>query len=233
MLYNINKMNPQDQNTYIGPPPRAVDHNIPQDPYLQAQYNQAYQTPYADQSQAPYPYDPNQAYAPGYDPNLAQVPADQQAQLISQIQMAQQAGIQAQQVAQSQTMSAQMLAQPTPAVQPAPGTAEQVYKSPLVISNSVARAFAYLAITTIIISVISFIVNQLSSEFKDSSIYATVVAIVGRINTVTLFARFACVGFAVVATIIRIYNSHPYNTKNAITGWIFAILSLLAPIIFH
>ena len=48
-----------------------------------------------------------------------------------------------------------------------------------------------------------------------------------------LFARIACVGFAVAATIIRVFNPHPYNTKNAVTGWIFAIISLLALVIFR
>ena len=95
-----------------------------------------------------------------------------------------------------------------------------------------ARAFAYLAILTIVVAVINFIVNQFSNQFSSSEIYNTVLMILSRINTVALFARIVCVGFAVAATVIRVYNPHPYNTKNAIAAWVFAILSLIALIIF-
>ena len=224
-------MNPQDQNAYVGPPPRAVDPNAPQDPYLAAQ-----QQPLYEQSQAPVQAVPVQ---PLVEPvQTSQNPNDYNTpQLTAQIQMAQQAGAQAQQIAQGQTVSAQMAAQPTPAIPPEQQAqtgdpAQQTYKTPLVISNSVARSFAYLAILTIVMAVVNFIVNQFKGQFSSSEVYNTILLILGRLNTVILFARIVCVGFAVVATVIRVYNPHPYNTKNAIAAWVFAILSLIALIVF-
>ncbi|MBR1795675.1 hypothetical protein IJ765_00220 [Candidatus Saccharibacteria bacterium] len=227
-------MNPQDQNTYVGPPPRAVDPNVPQDPYLMQQQQPAY-----DPNQQPAPVQNNQStpIQPIIEPVQGGLNDYNTPQLSAQIQMAQQAGVQAQQVAQAQTVSEQMAAQPTPAIPPEQQAqtgdpAKQTYKTPLVISNSVARAFAYLAILTIVVAVVNFIVNQFSNQFSSSEIYNTVLMILSRINTVALFARIVCVGFAVAATVIRVYNPHPYNTKNAIAAWVFAILSLIALIIF-
>lgn len=210
-------MNPQDQNTYVGPPPRAIDPNAPQDPYL-AQ-NQPNIAPVANPNQPM--VDQNQAYQ---NPNQYNTP-----ELAAQIQMAQQAG----QAAQAQTVSAQMMASQPQQTTETGEPGKQVYKAPLVISNSVARAFAYIAILTIVIAVVNFIVKQFATEFEGDSIYATILAILSRVNTVTLFARIAVVGFAVAATVIRVYNPHPYNTKNAIAGWIFALLSLVALLIFR
>ena len=242
-----------------------VDPNAPQDPYLaEQQYQPAqpvYDPAYAQPVQPPSGMDPMSAPVeplppqPDFQPVVEPLPAQPEVQpivepvqsselnqyntpqLSAQIQMAQQAGAQAN---QAQTVSAQMMAQnqpaqPNPPVQPAaePGEpAPQVYKPPLVIGNSVARAFAYLAILTIVVAVINFIVNQFKGQFASSEIYSTIVTILQRINTVTLFARIACIGFAVVATVVRVYNPHPYNTKNAIAAWVFSLLSLLALLIF-
>lgn len=251
----VANMNPQDQNTYVGPPPRAIDPNAPQDPYLASQaqpapapYDQPQPVvPPANQVPLTPPSDPNAPIQPIIEP--VQSPNDYNTpQLSAQIQMAQQAGAQA---VQGQTVSAQMMAQQNPqqnqqgpqgqpgqqdpnAPQAQPGDpAQQVYKAPLVVSNSVTRAFAYIAILTIIVAVVNFIVKQFASEFSSSSVYATIVTILQRINTIALFARIAVVGFAVAATVIRVYNPHPYNTKNAIAGWVFAILSLVALMIFR
>lgn len=241
-------MNPQDQNTYVGPPPRAIDPNAPQDPYLQSQQVQNPPIPEVpaaydpSQNQIPYqnatPYqDPNQAAqasATPVQPIIEPVQSDPNQyntpQLSAQIQMAQQAGAQQ---AQGQTVTAQMMAQnPTPTAEPGE-PAPQVYKPPLVISNSVARAFCYLAILTIVVAVVNFIVKQFAGEFASSEIYQTVTVILDRINQVAIWARVVCIGFAVAATVIRVYNPHPYNTKNAIAGWVFAILSLMALVIFR
>jgi len=229
-------MNPQDQNTYMGPPPRAVDHTLPPDPYIDQLNPQAYAAPYnSDQAyQAPVQAVNPDPSVPPVQPPVQPVATPEQSanpnqyntpELSAQIQMAQQAG----QAAGGQTVSAQMMAQNPPE----PGTAKQVYKQPLVISNGIARAFAYLAFITVAVAVANFIVNQFQGQFADSAVYATIVNIISRINTVALFARIACVGFAVVATVIRVYNPHPYNTKNAITGWVFAIIALLGLVIFR
>ena len=146
-------------------------------------------------------------------------------ELAAQIQMAQQAG----QAAGGQTVSAQMMAQNPPE----PGTAKQTYKAPLVIGTGIARAFAVLSAATVLVSIINFVANQLAGQLAGNEIYAVVMTVLARINTVAVFARVACVGFAVAATVIRVYNPHPYNTKNAIVGWIFALISLLALIIFR
>lgn len=138
----------------------------------------------------------------------------------------------------SSTPAPQPASQPTP--RPEPGTpGEQTYSSPLVIGNGITRFFIGLAVVCIILSIALFTIKQLGRPSIDDpaalsgSVYDTIFLILQRINNVAVFARIACLGFAVAATIIRVLNPHPYNTKTLIAAWTSTILTFVALIVFR
>ena len=136
---------------------------------------------------------------------------------------------------------------PTPLNQPSSGASrpesgkpgDQAYSKPLVISNSLTRFFVGLAVVCVVLSLALFILKQLGRPSEDvtlvlsGSAYDTILLVLSRINNVAVFARIACLGFAVAATIIRVLNPHPYNTKTLIVAWVSAILTFVALIVFR
>jgi|GEM_PF-4835589 len=122
-----------------------------------------------------------------------------------------------------------------PPQQPPQQSSGSNYKEPLVIRNGITRAFCYTTIVCIVITIINFVFKQLSGSTELGSVagFTLALTIVGRINTISMLARIACIGFAVAATIIRVLNPHPYNTRSMIAGWIFGVASLLVIIFFH
>ena len=132
---------------------------------------------------------------------------------------------------QSNTQISQNTQQPNGII--ASGNDKQTYREPLVIKNSLLRAFVILAIICIVISIIVFIMKQLKGNLGADDIYNTVWLVVTRIDNIAIFGRIACLGFAVAVTIIRVLNPHPYNTRAVIYAWVSSFLTLLAVLIFR
>ena len=130
----------------------------------------------------------------------------------------------------------QQFVAPTP-TSPAPRTPNpgqpnvpQSYSTPLVIKTSITRLFLGLAAACIIVSLAVFILKKID---LNNEIINTIRLVVDRINDVAIFVRIGCLGFATAATIIRVLNPHPYNTKTLIAAWISVALIGLSLIIFR
>lgn len=106
--------------------------------------------------------------------------------------------------------------QPQPRT-PNPGqpNVPQTYSEPLVIKTSITRFFLGLAGICILISLAIFILKQIDAN---NDVMNTIELVLDRVNTIAIFARIGCLGFATAATIIKVLNPHPYNTKSMIAA---------------
>ncbi|MBQ3306129.1 hypothetical protein IJH02_01690 [Candidatus Saccharibacteria bacterium] len=108
--------------------------------------------------------------------------------------------------------------------------APQTYSEPLVVKTSLTRFFIGLGVACVSVSLISFILSRID---VNNDVVNTLKLVFGRINDIAIFARIACLGFATAATIIKVLNPHPYNTKTMIAAWATTIAIGLALIIFR
>ena len=120
---------------------------------------------------------------------------------------------------------------PTPRT-PNPGqpNVPQSYSSPLVVKTSITRLFIGLASACVVISIAVFILKKIDIN---NDVLNTIKLVFDRVNDVAIFARIGCLGFATAATIIRVLNPHPYNTKTLIAAWISVLAIGLSLIIFR
>lgn len=126
--------------------------------------------------------------------------------------------------------SPQQPTQPPRVPNPGQPNVPQTYSEPLVIKTGITRFFIGLGAACIVISLLIFIMNKID---LNNEVVNTIKLVLERINNIAIFARIATLGFATAATIIRVLNPHPYNTKTTIAAWATTIAVGLSLIIFR
>lgn len=120
--------------------------------------------------------------------------------------------------------------QPPRTPNPGQPNVPQTYSEPLVVKTGLTRFFIGLGAACVLISLLIFIFKQID---LNNDVINTIKLVLDRINNIAIFARIATLGFATAATIIKILNPHPYNTKTMIAAWATTILVGLSLIIFR